>query len=121
MVGGTTGALGGPVLAGAGAGAGWALGELARGDAELEEAKQTIQALTTGDVNALLEIKLKEKKDSGFFDSILDGIYNILQIIVVVIAIWMIVQLWFSRHIHTKITRNANETRAPFPIKPPSK
>jgi hypothetical protein len=106
VVGGGAGALAGPGAAALGAGAGWTVGELARGDAELNDAKDTIIAITTGDVDALVEKKLKEKKDSGFFDSILDGVYDLLKIGVIIIAIWMIVQLWFSKHIHTKVKKN---------------
>ena len=106
VVGGTAGSVGGPVSAGLGAGAGWTVGELARGDADLKEAQETIAALTTGDVDALLEKKLLEKKDSGYFDSILDGVYDILKIGVIVLAAYMVVQLWISRHIHTKVKKN---------------
>jgi len=111
VVGGSAGSIGGPVSAGLGAGAGWTVGELAKGDAELKEAKDTITALTTGDVDALLEKKLKDKKASGFFDSILDGVYDILKIGVIIIAAWMILQLWFSRHIHTKVRKNEESIR----------
>lgn len=107
----SAGSLGGPVTAGLGAGAGWAAGEIAKGNEDLEEAQETIQALTTGDVDALVELKLQEKKDSGFFDSILDGVYDILKIGVIIIAAWMIVQLWISRHIHTKVKKNEESIR----------
>jgi hypothetical protein len=106
VVGGSAGSLGGPISAGLGAGAGWTVGKLAEGDAELKEAQETITALTTGDVDALLEKKLLDKKASGFFDSILDGVYDILKIGVIIIASWMIIQLWFSRHLHTKVKKN---------------
>ena len=111
VVGGSAGSLGGPLSAGLGAGAGWTVGELAKDDEELQDAKETIQALTTGDVDALVEKKLKEKKDSGFFDSILDGVYDILKIGVIIIAAWMILQLWFSKHIHTKVRKNEESIR----------
>jgi len=111
VVGGSAGSIGGPVSAGLGAGAGWTVGELAKGDAELKEAKETIVALTTGDVDALVEKKLKEKKDSGFFDSILDGVYDILKIGIMVVAAYMVVQLWFSKHIHTKVKRNEESNK----------
>jgi len=111
VVGGSAGSLGGPLSAGLGAGAGWTVGELAKDDEELQDAKETIQALTTGDVDALVEKKLKEKKDSGFFDSILDGVYDILKIGVIIMAAWMILQLWFSKHIHTKVRKNEESIR----------
>ena len=60
IVGGAAGSIGGPVSAGLGAGAGWTVGELAKGDAELTEAKETIKAITTGDVQSLVE-RLMEK------------------------------------------------------------
>ena len=55
VLGGGTGALGGPAMAAVGAGTGWAAGELAKGDEELKEAQETITALTQGDVQTLVE------------------------------------------------------------------
>jgi hypothetical protein len=102
VVGGATGAIGGPVSAGLAAGAGWTMGELAKGDEELKEAKQTIQALSTGDVNALVELRLEKAKGDGFFDSILDGIYDLLFIGAIGVGLWVILPLWYTRYVHKK-------------------
>jgi hypothetical protein len=102
VAGGAAGAIGGPVSAGLGAGAGWTIGELAKGDEELEDAKQTIQALTTGDVNTLVEQRLEKAKGDGFFDSILDGIYDLLLITSIGVALWIIIPMWYTHHIVNK-------------------
>lgn len=102
VAGGAAGAIGGPVSAGLGAGAGWTIGELAKGDEELESAKQTIQALTTGDVNTLVKQRLEEAKGNGFFDSILDGIYDLLLITSVGVALWIIIPMWYTHYVVNK-------------------
>ena len=102
VAGGTAGAIGGPLSAGLGAGAGWTIGELAKGDEELKTAKQTIQALTTGDVNTLVEQRLEEAKGNGFFDSILDGIYDLLLIGAIGVGLWVLLPLWYTRYVHNK-------------------
>ena len=55
VVGGGVGSLGGPSGAALGAGGGALLGEVAQGNAEIEEARETISALTHGDVEALVQ------------------------------------------------------------------
>jgi hypothetical protein len=106
VAGGAAGSIGGPVSAGLGAGAGWTIGELAKGDEELKQAKQTIQALTTGDVNKLVEQRLEEAKGDGFFDSILDGIYDLLLIALIAVALWIIIPMWYTHYI---VNKNKND------------
>lgn len=105
VVGGATGSLGGPVSAGLGAGAGWTVGELAKGDEELKAAKQTIQALTTGDVDKLVQQKLEDARDDGFFDGILDGIYDFLLIGSILVSAWILIPLWYTRYVHKKLQK----------------
>jgi hypothetical protein len=106
VTGGAVGSIGGPVSAGLGAGAGWTIGELAKGDEELEEAKQTIQALSTGDVNALVEKRMEKAKGDGFFDSILDGIYDLLLITSIGVALWIIIPMWYTHYV---VNKNKND------------
>ena len=65
VVGGGAGALGGPGTAAVGAGGGALVGEVLQGNKEVEEAQETIDALTHGDVSALVA-KGMEKHASGF-------------------------------------------------------
>lgn len=102
VLGGAAGGVGGPVSAGLGAGAGWTVGELARGDADLKEAQQTIKALTTGDVDALVLKRLEDAKQGGFFDSMLDEVYGLLQICVIGLTLWIAVPMLYTRHVHKK-------------------
>ena len=55
----------GPTGSALGAGGGALVGEVAKGNAEIEEARETISALTHGDVETLIE-KGMEQHASGF-------------------------------------------------------
>jgi len=95
MVGGSAGSLGGPVTAGLGAGAGWATGEIAKGDEELTEAKETIEALSHGDVEKLLEIERKGQK--GILQQIEDGIWNTVKIVGLIILLLVGGTIFYTR------------------------
>jgi hypothetical protein len=96
------GSIGGPLSAGLGAGAGWTVGELAKGDEDLKQAQQTIKALTTGDVDTLVQKGLEDAKNNGFFDGILDEVYGLLKICVIGLSLWIIIPLLYTRHVHKK-------------------
>lgn len=116
FVGGGVGALGGPLTAAAGAGLGYATGELAKGNQDLEEAKDTleeakdtievIKSLTTGDVDALVEKRMGEAKDGGFFDSILDGVYDLLTLGLIGVILWNLIPLIYTRYVHKQQRNN---------------
>ena len=53
VVGGGAGSLGGPAGSALGAGGGALIGEVVKGNAEIEEARETISALTHGDVQII--------------------------------------------------------------------
>lgn len=102
VIGGSTGSLGGPVTAGLGAGAGWTVGELAKDDetiqdtkTELAEAKETIEALTTGDVEALL--KKESEKQKGFIANLEESIYSVLRIVGVVVGLLVLTPIIYTR------------------------
>lgn len=101
-VGGGIGALGGPGTAAAGAGLGYAAGEMAKGNEELEEAKETIQALTTGDVETLVQKRMEAAKQEGFFDTILDGVYDVMILSLILIAGWNLIPMIYTRYVHKK-------------------
>lgn len=98
ILGGGAGALtGSPVAAGLGAGAGSAAGSLIVMDSNAREDKKLmVEALTSGDVNKLVESKLKNAKDEGFFDGILTEIYGVIKLCVIGCALWFIVPMVYS-------------------------
>lgn len=95
MVGGSAGSLGGPVTAGLGAGAGWATGEIAKGDAELTEAKETIEALSHGDVEKLLAQERQGQK--SILQQIEDGIWNTIKIVGLIILLLVGGTIFYTR------------------------
>tara|TARA_X000000950_G_scaffold283818_1_gene385518 strand:+ start:185 stop:604 length:420 start_codon:yes stop_codon:yes gene_type:complete len=98
VVGGGVGAIGGsPALAATGAGAGAAVGTiLVMDDKERESKQMMVDALTSGDVNKLVDSKLKSARDDGFFDSILQEIYGVIKLCVIGCALWFIVPMIYS-------------------------
>lgn len=110
IVGGAVGSLAGPVGSGLGAGSGALLGEVARGNEEIQEAKETITALTTGDVDKMMELKLKEH--TGLFESFTSGIKRVLSIALVFLLIYLAIPIFVAK----KCSKNeaVRLTRAPF-------
>ena len=76
VAGGAVGAIGGPGGAALGAGGGALLGEVARGNAEISEARDTINALTHGDVEKLVSKGMEKHK--GSFEEFVTKIQRIL-------------------------------------------
>ena len=104
------GSLAGPVGSGLGAGSGALLGEVARGNEEIQEAKETITALTTGDVDKMMELKLKEH--TGLFESFTSGIKRVLSRALVFLLIYLAIPIFVAK----KCSKNeaVRLTRAPF-------
>lgn len=98
VVGGGVGALSGnPAVAAVSAGAGSAAGHLIIMDEEKREQQtQVIKALTTGDANALIDAKLDEAKNNGFFDGVLSEVYGVLKLCVIGLALWFLVPMLYS-------------------------
>jgi hypothetical protein len=107
VVGGGAGALGGPIPAAVGAGAGAAVGQIAKGEEDIAEAREetrdVVRALTTGDVNDLVQKRLEEAKKGGFFDSMLKGIYDLMLIGAIVCGLWILIPIWYTRFVHKKV------------------
>lgn len=112
VIGGGIGSLGGPAGAAVGAGAGAAGGQILAKDKDLEEAKEKIEALTTGDVDKLVELRLQEAKEGGFFDSLLEGVYDFIKLTVLVLVLWNVLPLVYTflsnKKIHKKINGNTD-------------
>ena len=118
-VGGVGGSLvGGPIGGGLGASGGVLIGEVAKGNKDLDEAKQTITALSEGDVQALLA-KGMEKHASGF-DAFTATIKRILTIASVCLIAYLCIPILVAKRCGDNAVRDSL-TRAPFPVKPPTK
>jgi len=114
VAGGAAGALGGPVTAGLGAGAGWSAGEIAKGNEDLEDAQETIQALSTGDVQALVDKGMNAHKSS--FDQFVEKIQRILFIAGLCLIAYLAIPIFVARKC-TKDEVGKALTRNPFPTK----
>ena len=113
--------IGGAVLGGAagspfgiggaalGAGAGAAGGALLAGDKELKDAKEEIKLLSTGDVNALVQKRLEEAKDGGFFDSIMEEVYGFVKLALIGLVLWNVVPIIYTRYVHKKAGNGSPE------------
>jgi|TARA_Y100000289_G_scaffold44982_1_gene44926 amino acid transporter len=103
-VGGGTGALvGGPAGGALGAFAGAASGEVLKSEAEVKEALKTAEALSKGDVEALVKIKMDEHK--GWFEKAVDGIYDILMISALATGLYFIFHFWYGRQFVKKLSK----------------
>ena len=114
VVGGGAGSLGGPAGSALGAGGGALIGEVVKGNAEIKEARDTISALSHGDVQKLVE-KGMEQHASGF-ESFTTTIKRILIGAFVVLLCYLAIPIFVAR----KCSRSEAQkhlTRPPFPTK----
>jgi hypothetical protein len=114
VVGGGAGSLGGPVGSALGAGGGALIGEVVKGNAEIEEARETISALSHGDVQKLVE-KGMEQHASGF-ESFTTTIKRILIGAFVILLCYLAIPIFVAR----KCSRSEAQkhlTRPPLPTK----
>lgn len=111
IIGGTVGAAGGAVVGGPGGAAlggfsGVAAGELAKKDGQLEEveeALETAEAISKGDVEKILEIHASEQK--GLYEQLVDGVYDILKISAFGMALYFVFQFWYGRKFAEKLNK----------------
>jgi hypothetical protein len=114
VVGGGAGSLGGPAGSALGAGGGALIGEVVKGNAEIKEARDTISALSHGDVQKLVE-KGMEQHASGF-ESFTTTIKRILIGAFVILLCYLAIPIFVAR----KCSRSEAQkhlTRPPFPTK----
>jgi len=103
-VGGGAGALiGGPAGGALGAFAGSASGEVLKSEAEVKEALKKVEAISKGDVEALVKSKMDEHK--GWFEKAVDGIYDILMISALATGLYFIFHFWYGRHFVKKLSK----------------
>ena len=116
VVGGGAGALGGPGIAAVGAGSGALVGEVLQGNKEVEEAKETIDALTHGDVSALVQQGMA--KHASGFDEFTSYIKKILIVAACILGAYLCIPIFVARKTAETCSKTAAEkhmTRAPFP------
>ena len=116
IAGGGAGALGGPGIAAVGAGGSALVGEVLQGNKEVEEAKETIDALTHGDVSALVA-KGMEKHKTGF-EEFTSYVKKILMVAACILAAYLSIPIFIARKTAETCSKSAAEkhlTRPPFP------
>ena len=118
VVGGGVGSLAGPAGSALGAGGGALVGEVAKGNAEIEEARETISALTHGDVETLIE-KGMEQHASGF-ESFTTTIKRILIFAFIGLLCYLAIPIFVARRC-SKSEVQKGLTNPPFPVRPSQK
>jgi len=122
LAGGAAGSLGGPLVGGLSAGAGVLAGEALKNKDALIEAEETIESLSHGDVDALLTAGLKQHQ-SGF-DAFTSYIKKILIGAAVLLGGYLAIPIFVAKRTARQCSQTEaikNQTRAPFPVKPPSR
>ena len=118
IAGGGAGALGGPGIAAVGAGSGALVGEVLQGNEEVKEARETIDALTHGDVQALVEKGMAQHATG--FDEFTSTIKTILMGAACALAAYLLIPIFIARKTAETCSKTEAEkhlTRAPFPTK----
>ena len=116
VIGGASGSVLGPAGGGIGAGVGYAGGKTAQMMTENEELKETVTALTHGDVSKLVENGLKSQA-SGF-DEFTGSIKKILTVAGSVLLAYLCIPILLARKTATKCAKEEAKkhlTRVPFP------
>ena len=123
VIGGSAGTLaGGPVVGGLSAGAGVLAGEALKNKDALIEAEETIEALSHGDVSALVAQGMEEHK-SGFAE-FTSYVKKILIGAAVLLGCYLAIPIFIAKRTARQCSKTEAEkhmTRPPFPVKPPSR
>jgi len=123
VIGGSAGTLaGGPVVGGLSAGAGVLAGEALKNKDALIEAEETIEALSHGDVSALVAQGMEEHKTG--FEAFTSYIKKILIGAAVLLGGYLAIPIFVAKRTARNCSKTEAErhlTRAPFPVKPPSR
>ena len=107
VIGGGAGSVIGPLGGAIGAGAGAATGQLLVGDEELQDAKDTITAISRGDVEGLIAKAAGQQK--GFIDQAMDTIYDFIKLCLIGIVLWNFVPLAYTWIVHRKHKNGTTE------------
>ena len=123
VIGGSAGTLaGGPVVGGLSAGAGVLAGEALKNKDALIEAEETIEALSHGDVSALVAQGMEEHKTG--FEKFTSTIKSILIGAAVLLGGYLAIPIFIAKRTARQCSQTEaikHATRAPFPVKPPSR
>ena len=123
VIGGSAGTLaGGPVVGGLSAGAGVLAGEALKNKDALIEAEETIEALSHGDVSALVAQGMEEHKTG--FEAFTSYIKKILIGAAILLGGYLAIPIFVAKRTARNCSKTEAEkhmTRAPFPVKPPSR
>ena len=116
------GSLGGPGTAALGAGAGVLAGEALKNKDALIEAEEKLDLLTHGDVSELVA-KGMESHKSGF-DAFTSYIKKILIGAAILLGGYLAIPIFVAKRTARQCSQTEaikHQTRAPFPVKPPSR
>ena len=122
LAGGAAGSLGGPVIGGLSAGAGVLAGEALKNKDALIEAEEKLDLLTHGDVSELVA-KGMESHKSGF-DAFTSYIKKILIGAAILLGGYLAIPIFVAKRTARNCSKSEaikHQTRAPFPVKPPSR
>lgn len=122
IAGGGVGSLGGPGIAALGAGIGAVSGEALKNKDALIEAEETIEKLSHGDVSAIVASGLAEHKTG--FEKFTSTIKNILIGAAVLLGGYLAIPIFVAKRTARQCSQTEaikHQTRAPFPVKPPSR
>ena len=116
VAGGASGSILGPIGGGIGAGVGYAGGKTAQMMTENEDLKETVTALTSGDVDKLVEKGL-QSQTTGFIE-FTGTIKNILTVAGSCLLAYLCIPIFLAKRTATKCAKEEaikHLTRAPFP------
>jgi len=119
LAGGAAGSLGGPLVGGLSAGAGVLAGEALKNKDALVEAEETIEALSHGDVSALVAQGMEEHKTG--FDAFTSTIKKILTGAAVLLGGYLLIPIFVAKRTARQCSQTEaikHATRPPFPVRP---
>jgi len=118
VAGGASGAVAGPMGGAAGAGVGYAAGKTAQMMTENEDLKETVDALTHGDVDKLVKKGLESQKTG--FQEFTESIKKILTVAGSVLLAYLCIPILLAKRTATRCAKEEaikNMTNPPFPKK----
>lgn len=122
------GSLGGPAMAGGGAILGYGIGKGAQLIDENKELQETVELLSTGDVETIAKNALEKGMESqeGKFQEFIGKVEKWLIVAAVALVLYLFIPILVARKTATSCSKSNrehleklnSETRPPFPIKP---
>ena len=97
-------------------------GQIFKEVSESEKAQKTLEAISHGDVQALVNAQMSDHATG--FDEFKNTIKNILMVAGLILLVYLTIPLWVARKTATQCAKTEAlkmQTRAPFPVKPPTR